>query len=256
MMGKPHALSGAAAWLVIAPVAADVTGLFDMPLQIWLAGAVVSAGAALAPDLDHGTNSFARGSLGPVTRGISNVVAIGGHRKITHSWLGVVLATALLGVGIAAPRLFNTGWAGPLGAVAPLIVVFMLLAFALAAAGLPPYRVRPPMRFIMRAGFAAAATAGIAAFVQGDWGWLMFALPLGLIVHCIGDAITIAGVPWLWPLGRSYRLARMQAGGPTERYIITPIFIIVILVSLAFGIKDGNVFGYPTDTEQANSQPR
>lgn len=246
MMGRPHALSGAAVWLVAAP-AASSAGLFHMPVQIWLSGAVVTAGAALAPDLDHGSNSFARGSLGPVTRTFSNIVALGGHRKITHSWLGVFIATALLIAGISANRLTDAAWGETAAAIIPAAVIFFLFSFALAAAGLPPYRIKSSMRFLGRAGIAAGATVGVVALVNGDWGWLIFALPLGLVVHILGDAITIAGVPWLWPLGRDYRLARLRAGGPVERYLLTPIFIIVIMVSLALGIKDGHVLGFQTD---------
>ena len=72
MMGKSHALSGAVGWLggCAALVAA---GHPPRPLSV-VAGAVVSAGFALLPDIDHPGSTVAR-TLGPLTRTLSRVVS-------------------------------------------------------------------------------------------------------------------------------------------------------------------------------------
>jgi membrane-bound metal-dependent hydrolase YbcI (DUF457 family) len=55
---------------------------------------------------------------------------------------------------------------------------------------------------------------------------------IGILVHVLGDMITKKGVPVLWPLSTtSYRLARLKAGGWTERWILTPVFWAAIPVA-------------------------
>lgn len=61
-MARGHALSGAAVWLSAAPPASDALG-HPLPGPAVLTGAVVTAGAALTPDLDSGrpTSAWAFG---------------------------------------------------------------------------------------------------------------------------------------------------------------------------------------------------
>ena len=47
-------------------------------------------------------------------------------------------------------------------------------------------------------------TAGLAIyFLDFQWSWLPLAVGLGALIHSLGDALTIQGVPWLWPLNPS-----------------------------------------------------
>ena len=58
MMGPAHSLSGAAAWLGVGAAAAAAG--HGMPWPVLLAGALICAGAALAPDLDHKAATISR----------------------------------------------------------------------------------------------------------------------------------------------------------------------------------------------------
>ncbi len=71
MMGPAHSLSGAAAWLGVGAAAA-ATG-HTMPWPVLLVGALICAGAALAPDLDHKAATISR-AFGPVSRGLCEIV--------------------------------------------------------------------------------------------------------------------------------------------------------------------------------------
>jgi membrane-bound metal-dependent hydrolase YbcI (DUF457 family) len=106
-MGRTHALSGAAIF---------TAGAWALPLgtgQVLL-GAVVCAGAAVLPDIDHHGSHAAR-TFGPFTRGFAWVVGkvAGGHRNGTHSALGVALIAALvfLAAGVHT-RDLRTLWIG------------------------------------------------------------------------------------------------------------------------------------------------
>ena len=115
MMGPAHSLSGAAAWLGVGAAAAAAG--HPMPWPVLLVGALICAGAALAPDLDHKAATISR-AFGPVSRGLCEIVdklsyavykatrkqgdprRTGGHRTLTHTWLWAVL----IGAGASAAR--------------------------------------------------------------------------------------------------------------------------------------------------------
>src|ERR1700750_2211445 len=100
MMGPAHSLSGAAGW----PGGGAVSpGLgHPMPWPTVVVGALICAGAALAPDLDHQAATISR-SFGPLskwachmidqlsyfvyskTRGKGDPKRTGAHRTLTHT---------------------------------------------------------------------------------------------------------------------------------------------------------------------------
>ena len=88
MLARDHALSGALTFTAVAPVL-HVTGAG------LLAGAVFTAGAATLPDIDEPGSTISR-TLGFFTEAVSWVVhkVSGGHRKGTHSILGLTVSAA------------------------------------------------------------------------------------------------------------------------------------------------------------------
>src|SRR5688572_20603623 len=134
MMGPAHSLSGAAAWLGVG--AATAAAGQPMPWPVLLAGALICAGAALAPDLDHKAATISR-AFGPVSRGLCEIVdklsyavykatkkqgdkrRTGGHRTLTHTWLWAVL----IGAGASALAVLGGRWA-----VLAILFVHMVLA--------------------------------------------------------------------------------------------------------------------------------
>lgn len=213
MQGYSHALTGAAGWLALSssaaftvpaksPVLGDVTiqlatNLLHTSPEVALTGSVVCAGAALVPDMDHHSGTIAY-SLPPLTKvacaGVETIS--GGHRHGTHSILGILAFTLLTWIA----SFFTINIEGRTVAIGAGLIVVPLVAFAMKA-----LRIRLGSRgsilntaigpWLVSLGTAGAATY----FLDERWTWLPVAVGLGALIHCLGDALTIQGVPWLWP---------------------------------------------------------
>lgn len=118
MMGHTHWVIGAASWL---GVLAFVT-VSHNPAVVF-GGTAIAAVSALCADIDT-KNSMASKALGPITGALSYLIRtlFGGHRKITHSILGMILvATGVyaLTLGLHWPIWVElsilTGWASHIG---------------------------------------------------------------------------------------------------------------------------------------------
>ncbi|GFM95765.1 hypothetical protein Sfulv_05760 [Streptomyces fulvorobeus] len=134
MMGPAHSLSGAAAWLGVGAAAAAAGR--PMPWPVLVVGALICAGAALAPDLDHKSATISR-AFGPISKGLCGITEklscavykatrgpgdprrSGGHRTLTHTWLWAVL----IGAGASAAAVTGGRWA-----VLALLFVHLVLA--------------------------------------------------------------------------------------------------------------------------------
>ncbi|WP_138444606.1 metal-dependent hydrolase [Sinomonas susongensis] len=225
MMGPHHAACGAAAWVAVTTrVHLDLSPLsavlgwgparFDLGLPLLhasplgvVAGALVTAGAALLPDADHRSATIAH-SLPPVSRlvceGIGAVA--GGHRNGTHSLLGIAAFTA---IAWAAGR-WTAGIAGIAGIgtlhVGAGLVSLLLVAFAAKVLGVFPEGVRriPWLVAVPLAGF-------ITVFAPHEQDWFPLAVALGCAVHIAGDMLTTGGCNLLWPIAfrRPRRLSRI-----------------------------------------------
>ena len=191
MMGKHHSISGSAAWVAVTSTVPYTLGLDPLPLRSVLLGALVTAGAALLPDVDHHSATIAQ-SGGLLTKGIAAAAgaASGGHRHGMHS----ILAIAGFTVGAVA--------AGRWHAVVPVLgmipagsalLMLALVAFAAKALHLTGGGIAK-----LWAG-AAVVVLGVLVLAPGELVWLPTSVMLGVIVHLAGDIITTAGVPLLWP---------------------------------------------------------
>ncbi|KUP98186.1 metal-dependent hydrolase [Thermobifida cellulosilytica] len=206
MMGFSHATTGVLVGVaVVAPVAA-AAGAPATPAGL-LAWALLGAGAALVPDLDHPSSTATRSQgfvTGLLSRGIRALsVAVyeftrtpaddsgGEHRHLGHTpafaavvgaavgllchlswWASAVTAWFLAFIGLRALRRITRGWLrATLGSWAGAA----LGAFGVAALFLNAWEVRP-----------AGWTVGLL-------------VALGMVVHSLGDALTSSGVPLAWP---------------------------------------------------------
>lgn len=175
MLGRSHALSGALVMLALAPAAHLAAGQTAE-------AAVLVAGAALLPDLDHG-NSTAAHALGPVSRvAASGVQRLVGHRGPVHSLLAAVATGAL---AMFAATLWPLAGAIIAGAVVGLGVL-----------GLWHRPGRRGLALLVAVGVAVAwhVTAGLGPAALAD------CITGGMALHLIGDVLTRGGVPLLWPL--------------------------------------------------------
>ena len=92
MMGYSHTVSGAAGWLVLSEL-----GVIQIPnTPTLIVTTLACAGAGVLPDIDHHNGSIAR-SIPPVSGWIARIVGLisGGHRKGTHSILGIIAFWAI-----------------------------------------------------------------------------------------------------------------------------------------------------------------
>lgn len=261
MMGKGHAISGAAVWLSGCAIAQATGG--EPGFAVVTVGTAVCAGWALAPDLDH-PNSVVAHSAGPVTKLIAHGVARfgifvhartklpadrpdhDGHRTVSHT-----AAWALLWGIVAA---CGQQWGGPWTAA---LLVFFATAVGVKAALPPKHRTfwvgtglrRPwPTRFRVSYALVSALMLAVVAYrltpAQG-W-WLGLAVATGSIVHCLGDCLTNSACPLLWPVrfgpagarrawfpvGPPPRL-RFPAGGWVEVRLVHPLLVVMCAAALA-----------------------
>lgn len=226
MMGHTHALAGATAWLGILPLLSD-HGMTMTPTRV-VAGAVVCAGAALLPDLDHQDGTIAN-ALGPVTHLLCKCVAAltGGHRHATHSLLFCVAVA--FGADWLAGNAVQVWWG----------VLFLLIGLGLRGVG-----VRVPERehynVLLNGGIAAGLTYLMAdlrftgpgvGFGDHRLGWAGLAVGLGALTHVVTDCLTPEGCPVLWPVPVHLELPLVpRTDGIMERWVMAPLLTLGIII--------------------------
>lgn len=262
MMGPSHALSGAAVWLS-GSLALEYFAGYEQSTLALAVGTAMCAGGALFPDLDlsgkvtrnQGGATVAR-TFGVVSLFVAEVIeklSLGvyyatklskdprrnnGHRTLTHT----IPFTVLVGWGTTTLCTTYGKWA---------VVSILFFMFGLALRGLFD-------RWAERAGWVIVTLTSAAAawytFVNlpGDRGYPMIGLAVGVgcFVHILGDMVTKAGVPILWPIPIQRRMWKMiglpnnialRAGSKTEVVVVRSVFTVVAVLS-AIGLVAPSVF--------------
>lgn len=214
MRGYSHALSGAVAWTVVAtpttplvPLSLVHESLPDFSLGLGLVevdpiayalGLVLTSGAALLPDIDHHNGTIAHslpkvGFIPSPTQILCRFIGkiSGGHRHGTHSILGIAIFI-LLAFLLGRVRIPIAGQEYAFGAA---LLAFLLTAFAFAV-----FKIGAKKAWLFRWIAAAAVAAAITFYFPDQWALLPIIVGLGAFVHCLGDMLTVGGVPWLYPL--------------------------------------------------------
>jgi membrane-bound metal-dependent hydrolase YbcI (DUF457 family) len=207
MLARDHALTGALAFTAVAPVL-HVTG------PALLAGAVFTAGAATAPDIDEHGSTISR-TLGFFTETVSWVVhkVSGGHRKGTHSVAGAALLTFASWMAVAHA-------AGITGKIVLGMILGVLLAAGVRA---------------LRIGGHHGDAIGLAAAAAAVYWHVGLALvpacvALGAASHIAGDELTHDGCPLAWPVSSHEfhllpRRLRITTGKFAEHWIISTLLL-------------------------------
>ncbi|MFD2765921.1 metal-dependent hydrolase [Micromonospora eburnea] len=252
MMGPSHALSGAAVWLTGSWALDQFADYHQTPLALAV-GTAVCAGGALLPDLDlsgkvtrnQGGATVAR-TFGVVSLFIAEViekVSLGvyyatklskdprrnnGHRTLTHT----LPFAGLLGWGTTALCASYGKWA---------VVSILFFMIGLALRGLFD-------KWAERAGWvvitlvSAAAAWFTFANLPDDRGYPLIgtAVGVGCVVHVLGDMITRAGVPILWPIPIKRRMWTMiglpnsialRTGSKAEVVVLRTVMTVVAALS-------------------------
>jgi len=251
-MGPSHALSGAAVWLG-GTWALDHFGVYHQsPVEIAV-GTAVCAGAALLPDLDMSgrvlsgqggatvAHTFGRVSLflAELLEKFSLVVyratrkrrdpdRDNGHRTLTH--------TLPFAAGVGWLTTAATGFGGKWAVMG---ILFFTLGLALRGVF---------HRFALRAGWivitvvSAGAAYATYLYLPAERGYPMLgvAVGVGCLMHILGDLITSAGVPILWPIPTGRRRWRMigvpnalaiPVGGKVETVLLRGVFALVCIAA-------------------------
>lgn len=249
MMGPAHSLSGAAAWLGLGAAAAAWDR--PMPWTVLVAGTLICAGAALAPDLDQKSATISR-AFGPLSKMLAAAIdklseavynatrakgerrRTGGHRTLTHTWVWAVL----VGAGFSAAAVAWGRWA-------VLVILFVHVVLAVEGLLWRMARVSSDVLVWLLGATSAWLLAGALDQPGGgaDWLadgrpylWLGVPIVLGSVVHTLGDALTVSGCPMLWPLpiaGKRWyplgtpRFMRFRAGAWVENRVLMPAFMVL-----------------------------
>ena len=211
-MGKSHAATGLA---VGAGIGVAVFGLGSAD---WLIPSLAVCGAAVLPDIDEPDSSVSR-EFGIVSRGFSEVVnkISGGHRKLTHSLLGLGIVVALL-VPVSFGRV----------ACAVLFGLLAATAWRLMAPRWLPFR---KMLFIFTG--AAAGEALYRYHPISDY-WFVLFVGVGWLVHMGGDYLTRGGIPLLYPRGGKSSFPIFGATGSTIETAFATALSIAVVVAIGF----------------------
>ena len=231
-MGRTHALTGWCAGLALAPTVGATT------IHQAVIFAATTAGYALLPDLDHPGASASRllgwltglvswllrrvsAATYALTKGPRDENVTGKHRHLSH--------TVLFAAGLGAATSTGTTAGGPWAVVG--VAVFGLL---LAQGALGDW-------LLLVTGAAAAwwfftAPADHVSELARMQGWLGIAVAAGCLTHCLGDSLTEAGCPFLFPIPiagetwyeiRPPRPLRLRTGKKVETRLVFPVFALV-----------------------------
>lgn len=238
MMGKGHAVLGAATWTAAATFAFPHFNIEPNPAVLIL-GCLPVAGGSLRPDIDHPSGTIAN-SGGIVTGAIAhgaNALS-GGHREGTHRlWF------------FAACAIFDVALTGFFGQPAALALFFIYTAFGAQALAKTALHQAMNKKWQKYTGifskmycwaFAAVATAGAYYFFPSNaqWWWLPLALTIGHFTHLVGDSLTTAGLEW----ANGHRVCIPilgDAGSARETLLTLALAGVTVLIII------GSLFGNP-----------
>lgn len=205
MMGRSHFVSGIVAF------EATASAMHYTPVQAAV-GAIVVSSAALLPDIDHQKATISR-TYGPITVGVSRAIAAlaGGHRKGTHSLLGI----GLLGLIAQAGVMYRHHLLG-------MLVLSSILIVTLAA-GVRLLRIPG---WIDDLAPIPVVIAGVG-FTNIDLSTVPIALVIGCLTHVAGDCLTNSGCPILWPLSdERLKVGLFKTGKKAEKWIVFPALML------------------------------
>lgn len=266
VMGPTHAMSGAAVWLTATALGTSIIGMENPSVAVIFLGTAVIAGAALFPDLDSNSATAVRsfGVFGTLMHQIVDGVSVlvynltrtkydgaktNGHRTLMHTAAMAIAVGALVsGLSSFTTEISIFGKTFALGQLFSLFTMFVMLHLGIA--GLFEKQVKKMRKSygvysMMLASLLLTSTVAIFLPAGDTLPWLGLCVSAGMLMHCLGDAITKMGVPLLWPLkirGKRWwditlpALLRIRAGGTFEYAVLLPVLTLVTIVGAIYHI--------------------
>lgn len=259
-MGPTHAVSAIAFYLLLALFFKDflISLGISNSLPILVVSSIVIAGAALIPDLDN-TTSTAMSVLGIFGKLVSNVMRAiaeivysltkskyddsnsNPHRGFWHTILaGIILGIIIklsLNLEMNLPiKIFTIEKLNDLFAF-----VWVFFTIQLAMSALFNSFVKKSKNSILgklSLSLLGIIISSVLIYFNNDYSWIPISISLGYIFHIIGDAMTVKGVPLLFPIpfkGKrwfNHRIMKIHAGSSLEKMFIFPLFVTIIIVCL------------------------
>lgn len=263
LMGPTHALSSVAFALLFTWLASDV--MFDKILGsknviVFISAMIIIVGASLMPDLDAVKSTsinvlgFIGTGLSKSMRGFSTVVQglIKGpydkssdpHRGFWHT----LVAAFLVGLGVSGLtkidiELFTIKSTSiTFSTLIVMLLLYLSIQLALSSLFKKLYNKHKNKIGKLGTNLGSLFFAGLLVYLLPshlDYTWVGGAVIFGWVSHLLGDMMTVAGVPILFPLkikGKRWWDLRLplgiKAGGFIEYSILVPLFTIIAAISL------------------------
>jgi membrane-bound metal-dependent hydrolase YbcI (DUF457 family) len=212
MMGRSHATIGALCGLGL-----GVAGFGAQRPELVVVSTLVGAGAGLLPDLDEENSTVARAG-GLATKAVSHVTrrVAGGHRRATHSFLGIGVMVGALAIGAA----FSPN-------VVPIVGgLLAALAVRITASVLHVGHFR---RWLAEIAVGAAVGWVLIGTAGGP---ILGLVAVGMVSHSLADDLTDSGTPLFWPWKWRLALHLFHTGSKTETAVRWCLY--AALVGLAY----------------------
>lgn len=272
--GPTHSLSAVAIFLLLA---AFVPSLFfgkflkTTDIVVFIASIIIVAGGSLTPDLDN-VQSTAKSALGysgdlisKAMRQVSIIIfsltktrydetssnkfagANNPHRQFWHTLASAFLVGAIVYATTKIQKIITIPLINKKISIGLLFTGMWLAAsMKMAIAGLFNKRFNSAKRAksskrmitINLLSFLFAVIVILIAPTDIDYYWVAYAYTFGIIIHLLGDLITIQGTPLFWPFKHkgkrwwSYKLIGIRSNGDIEKYVVIPTLVIIILISI------------------------
>lgn len=199
-------------WLYI--IAPQVFPKHPAEIVVWT---LVAAGWANVPDLDEPKSTIANyfGSASEKFSRFTRKVS-GGHRNATHSWILVVISIGLSLLSI---------W------FIPLAAVIVAVSFVFAIRVMLPEKAYSESKPIM---LTAALVGVLIVFGSMNIAPIVLAVPLGILLHDLGDWFTRGGIKFWYPYNKKYGAGIMYTNSWSEIRFIQPLMRMGILIMLAY----------------------
>lgn len=211
MMGRSHATIGALSGLAVAAGAVGTSHPEAVVLSM-----LVGSGAALVPDLDEEHSTVARAG-GLATRVVAHITraVCGGHRRATHSLLGIAVIVGILALAVAGSRDTSAVFGG------------LLVALAVRV-GASVVRLGVLRRIL--AEILIGAAAGWVLLDTSPW-LVVAVVAAGMVSHTFADACTDSGTPLLWPATHRFSLHLFHTGSRKETLVRLGLYVALVLVA-------------------------